>query len=171
MNRFSVIRITSPQEAVEYSRVINFDSKRLISMVLGPALYGCGIVVGVASYEDLPIGIAWSLRTIDPDTYYFAYIAVDENWRNQGVAENLDAELVKQVKDSGARWGFGMAHPANNPSNRFLTRVGWKLLGEIVDFYGKSETRNIYCRIIASDATFPPPMTSRFWRTIIQRLK
>ncbi len=159
-------RIDDAVAAEEFGSLIPVDRGLLVSMVVGPCIHGSGILVGARDLNGTPIGLAWALRTSDPQTFYFSYIVVHEGYRDQHVAEALDTKLVELAKREGGKWAFGLSHPGNKASNTFLVRSGWLLLGEAPRFYGRGEPRNLYWKCLGRGIKGGPPADSSFWTGI-----
>lgn len=82
------------------------------------------VLVGVDT-DDAPIALARAIL-LSPTEAWFSAARVHPDWRGQGVAGRLAAELKRWAGDEGAHVGRLLIEGGNEPSIRHVTKIGMR---------------------------------------------
>jgi len=76
------------------------------------------------------------------------YLAVHQDYRKQGIANTMLAEVEKFVKKSGGRYIHVLSCDIDSyaPARKFYERNGYKIVAEIPDYYVQGEGRIDYLK-------------------------
>jgi len=96
-----------------------------------------GRIIGVSSYVE---------NEQQTGGYYWDYIAVHKNCRNQRLASMFVGEMMEYLKGEGARYLMTYTCSLDHYSSirHLFNRIGFREIGRIPDYYFDGEDRLVY---------------------------
>lgn len=99
-----------------------------------------GGAVLVAEYNDVVAGVA-GLKKVDALTYEFTKMAVDENFRRKGIAEQLCYASFRKAKELGAKIIILYSNSVLTPAITLYRKLGFKHLPVGNSEYKRSDVK------------------------------
>jgi ribosomal protein S18 acetylase RimI-like enzyme len=103
----------------------------------------------LAEKENIPIAYAcYGKAPCTKDSYDLYWLAVHEEYQGQGIGKQLIKRVEEIVADlSGSHiWIETSSKDKYVPTRRFYQKMGYKVVAELPNFYGKNDNKIIYVK-------------------------
>ena len=102
-----------------------------------------GGAILMAEYDGVVAGTV-ALRKLDEKTFEFTKMAVDNNFRRRGIAEELSYASFEKAKDLGATRVILYSNRKNAGADRLYEKIGFKHLPVENDVYKRANVKMEY---------------------------
>ena len=148
MNHINIVEYTAAHQS--YFERLNrqwieqfFSMEPLDTFVLTnpeEAILKPGGAILMAEYDSEVAGTV-ALRKLDPVTYEFTKMAVDEKFRRRGIAEKLTYASFRKAKELGAKTVILYSNTKNAAAIRLYEKIGFRHLQVDKDVYARADVK------------------------------
>lgn len=103
----------------------------------------------LAEKENIPIAYAcYGKAPCTKDSYDLYWLAVHEDYRGMGIGKQLMMQVEESVIELSGKhiWIETSSRDIYVPTRRFYQKIGYRVVAELPNFYGKNDNKIIYVK-------------------------